>query len=86
MPKKSFNIVIRKKIGQFNKVIKVDGDKSISIRSLLIGSISQNLSKITNILKSEDVFSTIECLKKLGIKIIKKKNWLSYIRSRIRFI
>ena len=86
MPKKSFNIVIRKKIGQFNKVIKVDGDKSISIRSLLIGSISQNLSKITNILKSEDVFSTIECLKKLGIKLIKKKNWLSYIRSRIRFI
>ena len=68
MPKKSFNIVIRKKIDQFNKVIKVDSDKSISIRSLLIGSISQNVSKITNILKSEDVFSTIECLKKLGIK------------------
>ena len=73
MPKKSFNIVIRKKIDQFNKVIKVDSDKSISIRSLLIGSISQNVSKITNILKSEDVFSTIECLKKLGIKIVKKK-------------
>ena len=72
MPKKSFNIVIRKKIGQFNKVIKVDSDK-FSIRSFLIGSISQNLSKVTNILKSEDVLSTIKCLKKLGIKIIKKK-------------
>ena len=39
----------------------------------MIGSISQGISTLDNILESEDVFSTIECLKKLGIKIKKVK-------------
>ena len=38
----------------------------------MIGSISQGISKISNVLLSEDVFSTINCLKKLNCKIIKK--------------
>ena len=70
---KKFNLFVKKKINTFNKTIQVDSDKSISIRSLLIGSISQNISYIKNILESDDVFSTIECLKKLGVKINKKK-------------
>ena len=74
MLKKSFNIIVKRKIHKFNKIIKVDGDKSISIRSLLIGAISLKVSKIKNILESEDVLSTVKCLKKLGVKIIKKKN------------
>ena len=69
MPKKSFNIVIRKKIGQFNKVIKVDSDKSISIRSFLISSIYQGISEVSNTLESQDVFDTISSLKKLNCKI-----------------
>ena len=72
MVKKSFNLLIRKKIPKFKKSIFVDSDKSISIRSLLLGSISENISNISNILQSDDVISTINCLKKLGIKIIKK--------------
>lgn len=72
MTNKNFDLIIKRKIKFFNKIIKVDSDKSISIRSLLIGSISQNISKIENILESEDVKSTIKCLKKLGVKIIKK--------------
>ena len=67
-------IVIQKKIKSFNKVIKVDGDKSLSIRSLLIGSQSYGLCKIKNLSKSEDIISTIKGLKKLGIKIFKKKS------------
>ena len=74
MSKKNFNIQVNKKINHFNKIIKVDNDKSISIRSLLISAISQNISKIKNILKSEDVLSTIYCLKRLGVKIIKQKS------------
>ena len=66
-------IVIQKKIKSFNKVIKVDGDKSLSIRSLLIGSQSYGLCKIKNLPKSEDIISTIKGLKKLGIKIFFKK-------------
>ena len=73
MPANSFNLVIKKKIFPFNKIINVDSDKSISIRSFLIGSISHNISSADNVLESEDVLSTINCLKKLGVKIIKKK-------------
>ena len=70
---KKFNLVIKKKINAYKKSLKVDSDKSISIRSFLIGAISQNISSVTNVLESEDVMSTIACLKKLGVKI-KKKN------------
>ena len=73
MISKKFSLIISKKINKFKKTISVDSDKSISIRSFLIGSISQGISTLDNILESEDVFSTIECLKKLGIKIKKVK-------------
>jgi len=78
MPLKSFNLIIKNKISSFNKNIEADADKSISIRSFLIGSISQNITSIKNILESEDVLSSIICLKKLGVKII-KKNPRSYL-------
>jgi len=74
MLNKSFSVIISKKIKQFKKTIQVDSDKSISIRSFLIGSISHNISKIENVLESEDVFSTINALRKLGVKIIKTKS------------
>ena len=65
-------IVIENKINNFNKVISVDGDKSISIRSLLIGSQSYGICKISNLPNSEDIISTIEGLRKLGVKILIK--------------
>ena len=72
MAVKSYSVLINNKISEFNKVINVDPDKSISIRAFLIGSISQGVSKISDALLSEDVFSTINCLRKLNCKIIKK--------------
>ena len=71
---KSFSVIVSKKIKKYKKSIYVDSDKSISIRSFLIGAISHNISKAKNILESEDVISTIKCLKKLGVKIQKKKS------------
>ena len=71
MALKRFNLTVNKKILPFKKIIKVDADKSISIRSFLIGAISQDVSIAKNILESDDVLSTIHCLKKLGVKIIK---------------
>ena len=62
-------IVVENKIDNFNKVIYVDGDKSLSIRSLLIGSQSYGICKINNLPKSEDIMSTIAGLQKLGVKI-----------------
>ncbi len=73
MLSKRFNLFNKESIRPFKKVIKVDGDKSLSIRSFLIGAISQDISTVKNVLESEDVFSTINCLKKLGVKIKKKK-------------
>ena len=80
MISKSFNLVVRDKIKKFKKSINVDSDKSISIRSFLIGSICENVSSAKNVLESEDVKSTILCLKKLGVKIVKKNpgNYLIY--------
>ncbi len=73
MVQKSFSVFFEKKISNFNKAITIDSDKSISIRSFLIGAISHDISELNNILESEDVFSTIKCLKKLGVKIKKNK-------------
>jgi len=73
MQSKSFSLKLNHKIRPFNKSIKVDSDKSLSIRSFLIGSICQNISFAKNVLESEDVISTISALHKLGVKIQKIK-------------
>ena len=82
MPTKSFNLSVKKKINSFKKTITIDSDKSMSIRSFLIGAISENISSVNNVLESEDVLSTINCLKKLGVQIKKKnlKNLLSTVK------
>ena len=73
MLNKRFSLRVSKLIKPYNKTIWVDSDKSISIRSFLIGAISQNISEIKNVLESDDVFSCINCLRKLGVKIDKVK-------------
>ena len=74
MPNKSFTLKVFNKIQTYNKIIYVDSDKSISIRSFLVGAISHNISEIKNVLESDDVFSCINCLKKLGVRIDKIKS------------
>ena len=83
MSKNSFNLLLNNKISAFKKIIKVDADKSISIRSFLIGAICQNISVAENILESDDVLSAIQCLKRLGVKIkkLKSKKYLIYGRG-----
>ena len=55
MPEKSFLVKVKNQIKPYNKTIRGDSDKSLSIRSFLIGSICQNISTVTNVLESEDV-------------------------------
>ncbi len=80
MLNKSFSLHVSKPIKSYNKIIQVDSDKSISIRSFLIGAISHNISEVKNVLESDDVFSCINCLRKLGVKIdrVKTKHYLVY--------
>ena len=71
MSLKKFSVLLNHKVPAFKKTIKVDSDKSISIRSFLIGSICQNISTVKNVLESMDVISTINTCRKLGVKIKK---------------
>ena len=76
-------IIINDGIKKFNKKIEIDGDKSLSIRFLLIASQAIGRSKAFNILHSEDLISSIKILRKLGIKIIFKKNHCEIIGQGI---
>ena len=70
----SQRIVIENKIQKFSEKIIVPGDKSLSIRWVLLASIASGISKSKNLLLSEDVLAAIEIIKKLGIKVKKKNN------------
>ena len=55
-------IIIKKKIKKYIKKIKVDSDKSLSIRFALLASQATGKSKAYNLLDSEDVISTINII------------------------
>jgi len=50
-------------------IINVPGDKSITHRALIFAALAAGKSIIKGISRCEDCFSTIDCLKNLGIKI-----------------
>ena len=60
-------IHIKNVITSYNKNIEVSGDKSISIRSVLLASQAIGKSKIYNLLESEDVINSLKAIKKLGV-------------------
>tara|TARA_Y100000590_G_scaffold334881_1_gene381070 strand:+ start:3771 stop:5114 length:1344 start_codon:yes stop_codon:yes gene_type:complete len=76
---RNFSVFINNTVKKINKSIFVESDKSISHRALLIASQCFGPSILKNILESEDVKNTINCLRKLGVKIIKKnKTYIVY--------
>lgn len=54
--------------------IKVPGDKSISHRAVMFGSIAEGTTQIENFLPGEDCLSTISCFQKLGVEINRNGN------------
>ena len=76
MPK---HINIDKLINPYNKIIRVSSDKSLSIRTILLASQAVGISKISNLLESEDVLNTLRSIKKLGINYKKKKIFMKYM-------
>tara|TARA_X000000950_G_scaffold29297_1_gene31679 strand:- start:2063 stop:3376 length:1314 start_codon:yes stop_codon:yes gene_type:complete len=72
-------VKIKNKINRFNKKLFIDGDKSLSIRWALLSSQSLKKSRSSNLLLSEDVMSTLNCLKKLGVKVKISKNFCEII-------
>lgn len=57
------------KIKSLKGELTIPGDKSISHRAIMFGSISNGISEITNFLQGADCLSTISCFQKLGIQI-----------------
>lgn len=49
--------------------LTVPGDKSISHRSVMFGAIAEGKTTVSGFLLGEDCLSTIDCFKKLGVKI-----------------
>lgn len=49
--------------------VKIPGDKSISHRSIMFGSLADGLTEVTGFLQGADCLSTISCFRKLGIEI-----------------
>ena len=66
------SLLIKKKLKEFNKKISVSGDKSISIRWVLLASLANGVSKAQNLLISEDVIAAIKAIRKLGVKVVQK--------------
>lgn len=54
--------------------LRVPGDKSISHRSIIFGSLAKGVTKVHNILRGEDVLSTIRAFREMGVKIEDKGN------------
>ncbi|PET42193.1 3-phosphoshikimate 1-carboxyvinyltransferase [Bacillus sp. AFS001701] len=49
--------------------VTIPGDKSISHRAIMFGSLAKGTTKVTNFLLGEDCLSTIACFRKLGVQI-----------------
>ena len=52
--------------------VTIPGDKSISHRSIMLGSIALGTTEITHFLEGADCLSTIDCFRKMGVEIESK--------------
>ena len=60
---------LKTNIKHLNGSIRVPGDKSISHRSIIFGSLAEGETKVYDILRGEDVLSTIQVFRDLGVEI-----------------
>ena len=74
---------INKIIKPYNQKIVIEGDKSLSIRWVLLASQAVGKSKGYNLLMSQDVLATIDSIKRLGIKVKMHKDYCEIIGNGI---
>ena len=63
-----------KKAHALHGEINIPGDKSISHRAIMFGSLSNGTTEITNFLEGADCLSTISCFQEMGIEIEREKS------------
>lgn len=61
--------MISHKVTSLKGEVTIPGDKSISHRAVMFGSLAEGTTEVTNFLQGADCLSTISCFRKLGIKI-----------------
>lgn len=57
------------KVNSLKGEVNIPGDKSISHRAVMFGSLAEGTTEVTNFLQGADCLSTISCFRKLGIEI-----------------
>lgn len=55
--------------GQLTGVIRVPGDKSMSHRSIMLGSLSEGRTIVTGFLQGEDSLATLKAFQSMGVRI-----------------
>ncbi len=61
-----------KKLTNLHGEITVPGDKSISHRAVMFGSLAKGTTRIIHFLEGADCLSTIDCFRKMGVEIERK--------------
>lgn len=60
------------KVNGFSGEVTVPGDKSISHRSIMLGSLAKGDTEVYGFLQGADCLSSIDCFKKMGVEIENK--------------
>ncbi len=63
-----------KAMGALKGEVQIPGDKSISHRAVMLGSIARGATEISHFLSGADCLSTIHCFQKMGIEIEQSKD------------
>lgn len=65
--------------------VVLPGDKSISHRAALLGAIATKGVEVTNYSEGEDCASTLACLEKLGVRVLRGKDRVEVARGKAFF-
>lgn len=58
-----------KRVNGLKGTVAIPGDKSISHRSIMLGSIAEGTTEVHNFLQGADCLSSIACFRQMGIDI-----------------
>lgn len=63
------SVLIKKNLTPLSGKLSFPGDKSLSHRAIIFGSLAQGISRFTNVLPSEDCVCTRKAFESMGVKI-----------------
>jgi 3-phosphoshikimate 1-carboxyvinyltransferase len=55
--------------GRLSGTLRVPGDKSISHRSIMLGSLAEGITRVSGFLEGEDSLATLNAFRQMGVNI-----------------